>query len=183
MKLVYGEFTIIYKERGISNLIEGNLLNSFKYIMTDYNKMLYANNLINVFKNILKENNNKELFSILKAALIKINDDFNPELINIICYVKLLNFLGVAPSFLECINCGSHDIKTFDISVGAVCNNCYHDTYLFSENTLKLLKLFQKVDIEKIEKLNITSKKTIEELNLFIKEYYETYTGIYLNIK
>ena len=95
--------------------------------------------------------------------------------------IKLLKYLGVKPNFFECITCTSKEILTFDINQGGmVCKNCYLDTYIFSNNTLKLLKLFQDVDIEKIDKLNISSGKTKEEIEHFIREYYETYTGIYL---
>ena len=184
MKLVYGEFTIKYKENGISMLLEGCLINSFKNIMTDFNKMLYATSLVNVTKSILKENNDSNIFYPLINSLIKINDGFNPMIISIICYIKYLDFLGVRPNFSNCSLCGSTDIYNFSMEYsGFICKKCYQDTYLFTTNTLKLLKLFQNIDIKKIDKLNITSSKVLEELDLFIKEYYEKYTGIYLNNK
>ena len=65
MKLVYANFTISYKENGMSTLIEGMPINSLKYIMLDLTKMNYANYLLDLTKSILKENNNKDLFSIL----------------------------------------------------------------------------------------------------------------------
>ena len=180
MKLVYGNFTISYKEKGISNLIEGNSINSLKNILSNFNKLKISNRLINLTKNVLKENNDKNLFYLLRDSLLKINDGFDEETISIIYETKLLSFLGVKPNFLECISCGSKDIITFDLSLpGSVCKNCYQDTYLFSSNTLKLLNLFLNVDISKIDKLNITSKRTIEELKFFLKEYYDSYTGIY----
>lgn len=183
MKLVYGEFIITYKEKGISNLIEGNLINSFKNIMTDFTKMTYANKCINITKSVLKENNDKYIFNILRDSLIKINDNMNPKLIYYILAIKLLDFLGVKPDFTTCINCNSNNIITFDLTIpGSICNNCYHESYLFQTNTLKLLKLFQSVEIEKIDKLNISNNKVITELEYFLKEYYDSYTGIYFSI-
>lgn len=181
MKLVYGNFTITYKEKGLSTLIEGSLINSFKNILTDYNKMLYANKIINLIRNVLKENNDSKIFYILKNSLLKINDNFDSNLINIIVEIQMLNYLGVRPNFNECVNCGNKNIKTFDLNIpGSICENCYQETYLFLPRTIKLLKLFQDIEIEKIDKLNITSNKVIEELNLFIKDYYDSFTGIYL---
>lgn len=181
MKLVFANFTIKYKENGISILIEGNVINSLKYILSDFEKINYANYLISIYKSILKDNNEKELYPILKNALLKINDNFSPILITNIVEVKLLKYLGVKPNFNECILCSSKDIITFDINLGGVvCKHCYQDTYLFQSNTLKLLKLFQEVDLEKIDKLNITNLKVKEEINEFINEYYELYTGIYI---
>lgn len=181
MKLVYANFTIKYKDGGISTLIEGNVINSFKYIMTDLKKMNWSIYLISLIKSVLKESNNEEIFFILKKTLLKINDNFDPKVLTSIVEIKLLKYLGVKPNFSECITCNSKEILTFDINQGGmVCKNCYLDTYIFSNNTLKLLKLFQDVDIEKIDKLNISSGKTKEEIEHFIHEYYDTYTGIYL---
>lgn len=182
MKFVYANFTINYKEKGLSTLIEGSPINSFKNILSNFNKLKISNRLINLMKNILKENNDINLFYLLKDSLVKINDNFNEELIEIIFETKLLSFLGVRPNFLECINCGSSNIITFDLSIpGALCENCYQEGYLFSKNTLKLLNLFLDIDISKIDKLNINSSKTLEELHFFLKEYYDSYTGIYYN--
>lgn len=181
MKLVYANFTINYKENAMSILTEGSVINSFKYIMTDFKKMSYANYLLELTKSVLKDNNNKEIFLILRDCLLKINDSFAPSLISNIFEIKLLNFLGVKPNFSNCIICEDTNILTFDISLGGlVCKNCYNDTYIFETNTLKLLKLFQEIDISKIDKLNISSLKVRKEINEFVKNYYETYTGIYL---
>lgn len=184
MKMVYGEFLISYKEGGISTLAEGVIINSLKYIMEDFVKMNYANYLLDLTKDVLKENNTNAIFPLLASSLLKINEGFAPELITNIYEVKMLKFLGVNPNLDECINCSSKDVITFDYKFGGmVCKNCYHDSYLFSKKTIKLLKLFQVVDIEKIDKLNISDKRVREEINNFLKEYYETYTGIYLKNK
>ena len=184
MKLVYADFIITYKENAISLLHEGNVINSLKNIMTDLEKMNYANYLLDLMKSILKDTNQKQLFYLLRDALLKINQDFSPSLITNIVEVKLLDYLGVKPIFYECINCSSKEIHTFSFSLGGVvCENCYENSYLFSKNTLKLLELFQKVEIDKIDKLNISSEKTREEINYFLEEYYTTYTGIYLKDK
>ena len=104
MKFINAEFTINYKKNSISSLSEGNLLNSFSNIMKDYNKMFYANLIINLVKSILKENNDTDIFLILKQSLIKINDGFEPSLIYNILAIKLLDYLGVRPDFSSCIN-------------------------------------------------------------------------------
>ena len=92
MKLVYASFTISYKEKGLSTLIEGSPINSLKYIMTNFKKMGYANYLIELTKNVLKENNQGEIFEELIPCLIKINEDFDPEIITNIYEVKMLKY-------------------------------------------------------------------------------------------
>ena len=184
MKLVYANFTINYREKGISTLLEGSLIDSLKFIMSDYTKMIYANRLVNLSKSILKESRDSSIFDILKYSLLKINQGMDPKIILMISEIKFLTFLGVAPVFSQCVSCGSNELKTFDINRGGViCSACYTSEYIFSKSTLKLLKLFQSLDISKIDKLNLHNEKILEELNLFIREYYEKYTGIYLENK
>lgn len=181
MKFIYANFTISYKEKGISILHEGNVINSLKNIVTNFEKINYITYIFELFKNILKDTNQKELFSILKDTLLKINDNLDAKILTNIVEIKLLTYLGVKPNFLECVICGCEDIITYDIDLsGSVCKNCYQDTYIFKKDTIKLLKLFQNIDISKITKLNVSSEKTKEELDMFIETYYEKYTGIYM---
>ena len=105
MKMVYAKFTISYKEGGISTLIEGAVIDSLKYIMEDFSKMNYAIYIMDLAKNVLKENNEKSIFDILINCLLKINLGFDASIITNIFEVKMLDFLGVNPNFSECINC------------------------------------------------------------------------------
>lgn len=109
MKLALASFTINYKENGISLLLEGNTIDSLKYILTDFKKMNYAMYLTDITKSILKDYFNPDIYVILKNALIKINNSFNPLLITNIVEIKYLDFLGVKPNFSSCLGCGSDD--------------------------------------------------------------------------
>ena len=65
---------------------------------------------------------------------------------------------------------------------GLLCSSCYHNEPLIPVKVIKLLRLYQMIDIRSIKKLNVSDedKKTIE---LFLDNYYSKYTGIYLNSK
>lgn len=158
MNFSYANYTISYKENGISTLLEGATINPLMNILTNLDCMNYATYLTQIVKKILKENNDLNIYPLLKNALLKINDKVDPHTICNIVEIKLLSFLGVEPEFKHCLNCDSLDVITFDIALGGmVCKNCYHDTYLFKPTTLKLLRLFQEVDISKIDKINISA--------------------------
>ena len=51
-----------------------------------------------------------------------------------------------------------------------------------SEKTIKLIRMFYYVEIDKISKLDI-SKQSEMEINNFLTDYYDRYTGIYLKTK
>ena len=184
-KMNYCEYTISYKEKGLSTLIEGNNLNSFKNIYTDMKKAIYSFFLMDLFYQVLKENNNKNLFKLLESSLIKINDGLNEKLICIIVEIKLLEYLGVSLNLDCCTSCGREDdFLTIAINDGGlVCKNCYHEGYIFNEKTLKLFLLLAKIDLSKIKKLELTDESAFKEIDKFLDEYYNFYTGIYLNKK
>ena len=184
-KMNYCEYTIAYKENGISTMIEGTTINSFKNVFGDMKKSIYSFYLIDLINQVLNENNDKDLYNLLSLALIKINDGLSPELISTIIEIKLLKYLGVNLNLSSCVICGSkNDLITIDLeNGGCLCHNCYHEGYLFQERALKLLFLLNKVDLSKIKELEITDSEPYKEIDDFIYEYYTHYTGIYINKK
>jgi len=183
-KMVYAEFTIKYKETGLSTLTEGNYINSFKNIFNDIKKANYSFYLMDLVYQIVSENNNKNLFPLLEQGLIKINDGLSPELISNIIELKLLKYLGVNLNLSNCVLCNSPDIFNLDIDNGGViCKNCYHEGYIFNNKTIKLLSLMEQLDLSKITNLEITDESIFMEVNDFLHEYYSTYTGLYLHDK
>ena len=184
-KMNYCEYTINYKENGLSTLIEGCNINSFKNIYVDMKKATYAFYLMDLVSQVLKENNSKDIYSLLVNALIKINDGLSPELITDIVEIKLLDYLGVNLELDNCVNCGnSNDLLTIDLTCGGViCKNCYHEGYVMNDKALHLMQLLKKIDINKLEKLEITDDDIFNEIDKFIYEYYSSYTGIYIRKK
>ena len=180
-KMNYCEYVINYKEKGISTLIEGVTLNSFKNVFGDMKKSIYSFYLLDMIKQVANENNDKNLFNILSGSLIKINDGLSPELISNIVELQLLSFLGVNLNLNSCVLCGNkNNLITIDmLKSGCICKDCYHDEPLFNEKALRLMQILEKVDLLKVEKLEITDYHVFEDIDNFLHEYYENYTGIY----
>ena len=184
LKLTYGYFNIYYKENGISTLISIDLIDEFLNIKKDLAKIGYATYLTDLTNQVLKESNNKNIFSILEASLIKINNNFDPMIITNIAELKYLSYLGVMPVLDHCSKCGSDEkiITVSSDSGGYICSNCYSNEYIVDEKTIKLLRLFYYVDIAKIKDLNINDRNK-QEINNFLENYYSRYTGLYLKSK
>lgn len=183
-KLMYGKYHIYYRENGLSTLIGVDVINSFDKTVMDLKKVSYASYIIDLVHQIAKQNNEEEIFDLLKNTLVKIEDDFSPEVLTSILEVQALKFLGVTPSFDGCSVCGSQmDIVTIDSTAGGyVCKNCYEGGVIVSPKTIKLLRMFYYVDVEKISKLEV-SNDTLKEVRVFLDDYYERYTGLFLKSK
>lgn len=183
-KLVYGKFHIYYKENGLSTLISVDIMNSFHHILTDLKTISYASYIIDLVLQVSKQNEEDNLFSLLKATLLKIEEGYHAHILMSIVELKLLDYLGVKPMIDGCSLCGSNkNIVTISSSKGGyICANCYTDEGMVSDKTIQLVRMFYYVDLEKITKLEVSSH-VLKEINLFLEDYYDRYTGLFLKSK
>ena len=180
-KLTYGFFHINYKEKGLSTLIEVDIIDHFKNIRKDINLMSYSLYLLELADRVYKHDNDSEIYNLLIASLKKIDEGYNYKVITNIFELKMLDFLGIRPVIDECVNCGSKDdiVTISSYRGGYLCKNCCHGEVLTSLKTVQLLRMFYYVDISKITKLDV-SDEVSKELSKFIYDYYDRYSGIYL---
>ena len=183
-KLIHGTFNIYYKDNGLSTLISVDIINSFSKIVMDLEKIGYASFILDLVKQVVKENDEEKLFNILISSLVKIEEGFDPQVITNIMEIKVLDFLGVKPCIDNCAICGSDKgIVTLSSHMGGyICKNCYTNEGLVSDKTIKMIRMYYYVDIDKITKLSV-SKEVTNEINRFLDDYYERYTGLYLKSK
>ena len=183
-KLAYGYFYMNYKEDKLSTLTEVDILNDFKNIKTDLEKIGCTSYLIDLAKQVVKESSENDIFSILEAALLKIESGFDPMIITNIVELKYLKFLGVFPVLDSCSKCGKKtNIITINSDAGGyLCKDCYTNEYITDEKTVKLLRMYDIVDLSKIKELNIKDINK-KEINSFLEDYYIRYTGLYLKSK
>ncbi len=187
-KITYGYFHIYYKEGKLSTLIDIDIIDSLRNIKTDLFKMGYVSFICElvgqVSKQTIKQTDNEEIYNIFIASLIKINNNFDPMVITNIIELKLLFYLGVLPVIDECVKCGNvTSIVTLSAYEGGLlCSKCKINEYIVDPKTIKFIRMLYYVDINKISKLDI-SDKVKKEIDVFINDYYNYHTGLYLKSK
>ena len=182
-KLTYAEFQINYKEGKLSTLICADIISPLNNIKNDLLKISYASYLLDLTSQVLKENNNKDIYEILVSALEKIDEGYDEVVISNILELKYLSYLGINPNFDSCSVCDKSKVLTISAEKGGfVCSEHHTNEKIVNPKTLKMIRLLYYVDIDKISKIDISSvvKKEIDE---FIDEYYDRYTGLYLKTK
>ena len=183
-KLIHGTFNIYYKESGVSTLISVDLINSFSKTMMDLTKISYSSFILDLVLQVVRQNNDSKIFELLRDSLIKIEDGINSLVITNILELKLLEYLGVKPNLDSCSLCGStkNIVSLSGTDHGFVCGSCYTNQRITNIDTIKMIRLYDLVDISTINKLDI-DKNIMNEINTFIDEYYEKYTGLYIKSK
>ena len=183
-KLVYANFYINYKENGISTLREADVIDTLRNVMQSISKVTYLSYILDLTEQVYKHSKSKDIYLMLIAIIKKINDGLDLDILSIIYRLKLLDFLGIMPNVLECSICGNkHNIVTISVSDGGyICQNCYTSGKIYSVAAVKLIRMFIYLDINNITKINVKDS-TKKEMEMFIDDYYETYSGIYLKSK
>ncbi len=183
-KLTYGVFNIYYKKDKLSILKEVSILNNFNNIRKNIDLISYASYLIDLASQVVRHGSDKNVFSNLISALIKINDGFNADVITNILELKYLDNLGVLPVLDRCVDCGStSNIVTLSSDRGGyLCSNCRLNEPIIPSKAIKLIRMYYYVDIGKIDNIDVSSDIT-KQINDFLDNYYDRYTGLYLKSK
>ena len=182
--MTYGVFHLNQSVKKMPNLIEVDIIDYFKNIKKDLGKISYATYLLDLSVQVYKHDSNTQIYDLLISSLKKINEGFDYRIISNILELKLLEYLGIKPVIDKCVNCSSkNDIVTISSYRGGyLCKNCVKIEPIFNIKTIKLIRMFYYVDIDKISKIEI-SKNVQKEINLFISDYYDRYSGLYLKTK
>ena len=183
-KLTYGYFYMNYKEGKLSVLTNVDVITNFLNIQKDITRISYATYMLDLVDQVIRQNSDKRVFDNLIASLNKIDEQFDPVMIASILELKCLDYLGVMPILNGCSICGSKtNLVTLSSDRGGyVCKNCLTNEKIVSEKTMKLIRLFYYVDISKISTLEV-SNESKKEIQLFLEQYYDRYTGLYLKSK
>lgn len=183
-KLTYGHFHIYYKPNKLSVLTAVDVINNFKVLKKDIEKISYSFFLLELTKQVATQNNDSDIYEILKATLIKINEGLDPQILTNILELKYLKYLGIAPILDKCVNCGTQkEIATLSIIKGGyLCKKCLKNEAIINEQTIKMIRILYYVEINRIAKLDVNAQIK-KEINQLIDEYYDTYAGLYLKSK
>ena len=180
----YGYFYIYYKENKLSLLSNVDIINSYSNIRLDIELISYMAYLCDLTYQVVKQNDDSNIFDILINALDKINNKLNPLIITNIVELKYLDYLGISLNLDSCVKCGNkEDIVTIDGDDGGfICKNCYTNQAIVDKKTIKLIRMYYLVDIKTISTIKI-SDVVSREINNFINTYYDRYTGLFLKSK
>ena len=183
-KLIHGYFYMNYKENKLSILTSVDVISSFRNIQKDITRISYASYMLDLAEQVTKQNCNLEIYNNLIYSLNKIEEGFDPVVICSILELKYLGYLGVMPVLDGCSICGiKNNLVTLSSDKGGyVCRNCLTNEKIVSEKTMKLIRMFYYVDISKISTLEV-SNDTKKEIHVFLDQYYDRYTGLYIKTK
>ena len=182
--LTYGVFHLNYNKGSIPLLLEVDVMENFKNIRKDFLNTNYAIFLLELISQVYKHDKSNNVYDLLIKGLKKINEKYDPGVITNIIELQLLHHLGIKPVIDKCVNCGTLDniVTVSSYKGGYLCDKCLGNEPIYSLKTIKLIRLFCYIDLDKITKIDI-SDMVKKEISIFVDDYYERYSGLYLKSK
>jgi DNA repair protein RecO (recombination protein O) len=184
MKFTYGYFHINYNENKLSKLVDIDIINNLTNIKEDIELISYMSYITDLTYQVVKQNNDLNIFNIFINTVLKINEKKNPRILTNIIELKYLDYLGVGLNLDSCVKCGTKkNIVTLDPDEGGyICQSCYTNEKILDSKSIKLIRIYYLIDINSISDINIKDN-IANEINYFLDKYYERYTGLYLKSK
>ncbi len=173
---------------GMGTLQQAEVINGFRHIREDIFRTSYVTYMAELLDRAIEEKQaSSSLYALFLGLLNYIDEGYDEEVLVNIFEVKMLSHLGITPELNRCVNCGATE-GHFAFSIqegGLICHHCVsEDRYVMpvSVTVIKLLRLFQHIDIRRLGEVTI-SPDTKLELRTLINIYYDRNSGLQLKSK
>jgi DNA repair protein RecO (recombination protein O) len=181
---IYGQF-FVYVSKDLSNIQQGEIINSFRAIREDIVKTAYAAYLMELTDKLLDDKTpNGGIFDQLMQTFEWIGEKDDVAIPIMMYEMKLYRAGGFAPTVDHCANCGSKNSPfTFSlVEGGLLCSNCTHmdlDAIPLPLPVVKLLYIFSTYGLERIGTISVKDENR-DLLRKILDTYYDRYGGYFL---
>lgn len=160
-----GEF-VFYRRSGMGTLNSGEIERSRASLRSDIEKTAYAAYAAELVDRLVEDGEaSPALFRQLNAALDLIEAGKDAEIVTLIFEMKMLKLAGYAPVLTCCAHCGKEDktklVWWSPFHGGALCDSCHNlapYAVPLQPTSLKLLLLFQDLDLARVGKIDVSEQ-------------------------
>jgi DNA repair protein RecO (recombination protein O) len=176
---------LFFRSSGLGTLNHAEIIESYHQIRDDLDKAAYASYIAELTDRLLGDQEaNPYLYDQLQAALQGIADNKDLQIIVHIYEMKIWMQAGYQPELDECVSCrNAAGDMAFSAALGGIlCSRCrFKDAQAvaMSSGTLKLLRLFARMDIRRLGQIDV-KPETKAALKKLMRSYFDTHIGIAL---
>ncbi len=183
---IHGHWLLYGGHSGMASVSQADLIESFRGIREDLHRSAYSACMAEFTDRVLEERASYPgVFQLLLHMFHGLQDGKDPSVLFQIFQMKMLFTAGIQPDLQHCAYCGKPLDRSSRFSIrfsGPVCHDCQeadpHGIWM-KPNILKLLKLFQQIDITRLGKIDL-SEEVKRQSDRIIRQYIEEHGGIYL---
>lgn len=162
MGLFFHLSLLIASGRNLDTISQVEIVESFRFIRTNLNKMAYALYMLELTDTAVHEPEpHPELFELLRATLKTLETAPAPHILTKAYELKLLVLLGYAPITQHCVNCNNSPAKMQRFSAklgGILCHLCFRqdsNAMSISPQGLELIETVIHSPMEQVSNLEV----------------------------
>ncbi|WP_248926650.1 DNA repair protein RecO [Paenibacillus hamazuiensis] len=180
----HGYYTF-FKGGSMGTLNDAEIIDSFHTLREELKLAAYCSYLTELTDRMLEDQEaHGFLFEQLKAAFQSMAEGKDADILVHIYEMKMLAFAGYSPELMQCVSCGEPSGEmVFSVSMGGIlCGRCKAKdarAHVLSGGLLKLLRLFEKLDIRRLGQTDV-KEQTKLQLKTLIRAYLDTHIGLQL---
>lgn len=182
----YGEY-VFFRNTGLGTLNAGEIIESHHELREDLIKAAYASYACELLDRVLQDEETGAFwFHQLKACLTSLQEDKDPQIIINLYEMKILQAAGYGPELDVCISCNQprndEDMLVSPRLGGVLCRYCKHldpPAMAVSVRTLKLLRLFARLDLRRLGNVDVKAE-TKDELKKVMRALMDMQLGLRL---
>lgn len=163
----YGQY-VVYKGGSMGTLNAAEIIRSHQKLREDIRLTAFSAYIAEMYDKLMAEAEpSPNMFEQLLAAFASLEQDKEPEILTHIVEMKMLALSGYMPELARCVSCGSEQGNwTFSAAAGGLlCPRCRGKdpaAVVLADRTLKLLRLFQRVDLRKIGSIDVKADTKLQ---------------------
>lgn len=178
---IHGNY-LVYVNRGLSSIQQGEVSHSFRKIREDIVKTAYAAYIAELVDKLVESRKpNDYLYYQFYRTMEWIDKEVEYEIPVLMFELKVYKEAGFSPHIHACVLCKQEqDLTAFSIHEGGlICKSCFSkssDALVLPNGFARLLRIFLEVGLERIGNISIQEKNKVFLRNLF-DAYYDQYGG------
>ncbi|MGX4669620.1 DNA repair protein RecO [Cerasibacillus sp. JNUCC 74] len=181
---IYAEF-LMYINKGLSTIQQGDILYSFRSIREDIIKTAYAAYAVELTDKLLDDKQpDPFMFDQLYQTMSWIEKEEDSRIPLMMYEIKLYKKGGFAPTLAHCSNCKQRHLPfAFSIKeAGLLCSSCRSmdpQAVLLPDAVAKLLHIFSTVELKQVTSISVKEENK-QLLRQLLDNYYDYYGGYFL---
>lgn len=179
----YGQY-VVYKAGSMGTLNAAEIIRSHQKLREDIRMAAFSAYIAEMYEKLLAEMEPSAImFQQLLAFLDWLEEGKEPDVPAHILEMKMLGLSGYMPQLACCVSCGAEQEEwAFSAAAGGLlCPRCRHkdaSAIVISSGTLKLLRLFQRVDLRNIGTIDVKPATKLQ-----LKKCMRSLMDAYLDIR
>lgn len=181
----FGEFVYFKTGQGLGTLNQGEILESHHILREQLHLAAYSSYAAELLDRGLEEGEvGGYLFEQLHACLRALEQGKDPQITIHLYEMKIMQTAGYSPELLTCVSCGRDDAPMLFSSRlgGTLCTYCQNRdpaSIAISEGTLKLLRLFDRMDMRRLGNIDV-KPATKAQMKQCMRSFMDVHLGLHL---